>query len=482
MRGYLGLLALAVVAAAIAVPLVASPAGARPQAPEVVASQSYSDAAGDSGSAPDFVGLAISDDSDGTLHFSITYANRTCIGGTDQVRIGIDSDGNSGTGFPPGGYDYVIVLSGNRSTQLIQYGGGTSGSAVTASCNSADKLSVNRSALGIASQATFNFAMDSSAGSGTDIDVLPDSGTDSYTLTASPPPPPPPPPPGGPPPPPPPPGAPPPPPPPSTVPSGPDASFGPDAPPHFAGQKIRFDAITFGAASYQWQFGDGSTETTKVPLAFHRFAAAGTYAVGLVITDAAGKQGQSSYQLQVVPLALLKRRLPTIAGPSPRSRKDPAYSRTATRAAGSTRAVLCWNPDDWLVLSKVYDSDPTGYVDPAAPRRIGLAPATCDALDALVYAKPVAKPSTTIAAAVLAFAADIWRSRGYSKAPAATCYGLQSVQSVASALGASKASAQKLAKLGATWYSRAHLPAGFWSAQCRDGGKLDLDPGARHWP
>jgi hypothetical protein len=466
-----------VLAAGIAVPLLTSSAGAQPQAAQIVSTQTYTDPTGDANGSLDIDTVTVSDAADGTLTFVIHYANAQCIapGMGEALYIGIDNDLNPSTGLPPIGADAVIQVSGDHSSNL--------GSA---SCTgSGDQVVVNKSAVGV-TLSSFNFGIEVVQGAG--FDYAPDYGSSwNYPLANSSPPPPPPPgppppPPPGPPPPPPPPGSPPPPPPPTSVPSGPDASFGPDAPPHFAGEKVRFDAVTFGAASYKWQFGDGSTETTKIPLAFHRFTAAGNYNVTLTVTDGSGNEGQSSYQLQVVPLALLQKHLPTIAGPSPRSRKDPGYSRAATRAAGSTRAVLCWNANDWVVLSKVYDSDPTGYVDPAAPRRIGLSPDTCAALDSLAYGKPAAKPSTKIAAAVLAFAADVWRSRGYSKAPVATCYGLQSVESLASALGASSSSAKRLAKLAAAWYGKTDLPAGFWSAQCRDGGKLDLDPGTRHWP
>ena len=64
----------------------------------------------------------------------------------------------------------------------------------------------------------------------------------------------------------------------------------------------------------------------------------------------------------------------------------------------------------------------------------------------------------------------------------ATCYGLQNVPSLSKLLGAGPAYARRLGTLAAAWYTRAHLPAGYWSAQCRDGGALDLDPASTHWP
>jgi hypothetical protein len=49
-------------------------------------------------------------------------------------------------------------------------------------------------------------------------------------------------------------------------------------------------------------------------------------------------------------------------------------------------------------------------------------------------------------------------------------------------LAATPAAGEKLGKLAAKWYKRPNLPFGAWSAQCRDGGKLDLDRAHKHWP
>jgi hypothetical protein len=49
-------------------------------------------------------------------------------------------------------------------------------------------------------------------------------------------------------------------------------------------------------------------------------------------------------------------------------------------------------------------------------------------------------------------------------------------------LGAGDAESTHLGKLAARWFTRKNLPPGLWSSQCRDGGMLDLDPAARHWP
>ena len=73
-----------------------------------------------------------------------------------------------------------------------------------------------------------------------------------------------------------------------------------------------------------------------------------------------------------------------------------------------------------------------------------------------------------------------WRSEA-----AAECYGMQSLWYTANRLGASVALSQELA----TWYwvnlyplRRTSSHPEYWSADCRDGGKLDLRPKTHGWP
>ncbi len=240
--------------------------------------------------------------------------------------------------------------------------------------------------------------------------------------------------------------------------------------------------MTFGAASYLWQFGDGLSEQTKAPLAFHRYKTAGQFTVTLGVTDASGGKDQRSIQLVVMPLPAAER-LPTIAGPSVRSRKDPGYSRVASKEAASRRSVFCWSTAEWAILEKAFDEKGTGgYVDPTKSRQINLAPRICSRLDLVEYRRPMPAPTRSTAVAVFLLAREIEQSRGYVNRAQTTCYGLQMVPDTSGLLGASPAFAQRLGRLAASWYSRRNLPAGYWSPQCRDGGKLDLDPASRHWP
>jgi hypothetical protein len=73
---------------------------------------------------------------------------------------------------------------------------------------------------------------------------------------------------------------------------------------------------------------------------------------------------------------------------------------------------------------------------------------------------------------------------GYSNEAQVECYGMQSIWFVASKLGAPLPLAQSIASFYATqMYPRRRTESPtYWSAQCRDGGKLDLRPTLRRWP
>jgi hypothetical protein len=73
---------------------------------------------------------------------------------------------------------------------------------------------------------------------------------------------------------------------------------------------------------------------------------------------------------------------------------------------------------------------------------------------------------------------------GYRNEGQVECYGMQSIWFVASKLGAQLAESQAIASFYATQMypqRRTRTPA-YWSAQCKDGGKLDLRPSLRRWP
>jgi hypothetical protein len=73
---------------------------------------------------------------------------------------------------------------------------------------------------------------------------------------------------------------------------------------------------------------------------------------------------------------------------------------------------------------------------------------------------------------------------GYKFEAKVECYGMQSIWFVASKLGASLAESQAIASFYATEMyplRRTKTPA-YWSAECREGGALDLRPSTPGWP
>jgi hypothetical protein len=75
-------------------------------------SGSFGDVSGDSGTAPDVTGVAISNDDAGLVTVKVTLANRNAIAPTDGVGVGIDADQNPDTGTVFYGTEYELDLEG----------------------------------------------------------------------------------------------------------------------------------------------------------------------------------------------------------------------------------------------------------------------------------------------------------------------------------------------------------------------------------
>ena len=87
--------------------------------------------------------------------------------------------------------------------------------------------------------------------------------------------------------------------------------------------------------------------------------------------------------------------------------------------------------------------------------------------------------------AIQTIAHESYHVLGWKPEAAAECYGMQSLWYAANRLGASVALSQRLG----AWYwahlyplRRTSRYPQYWSAECRDGGKLDLRPASHGWP
>jgi len=90
----------------------------------------------------------------------------------------------------------------------------------------------------------------------------------------------------------------------------------------------------------------------------------------------------------------------------------------------------------------------------------------------------------SMAMALAVVAHESYHLLGYSNEAQVECYGMQSIWFVANKLGASIDESQALASVYATrmYPQRRTQTPQYWSAECRDGGKLDLRKSLARWP
>ena len=157
------------------------------------AEQRYTDPAGDAGGAPDLTGIVVTNDAAGEIGFRIT-SNQATLAADAGMFIGIDSDGNAGTG--EGGLDYLFVLDGSdQSYDLGRWNGSAYDFAVPSETVSASYeggalvVRVDRSDLG--GTRAFRFVVVGAQYSGDEIvtvDEAPNDGVFAYVLAATAPP------------------------------------------------------------------------------------------------------------------------------------------------------------------------------------------------------------------------------------------------------------------------------------------------------
>jgi hypothetical protein len=176
-------------------------------------------------------------------------------------------------------------------------------------------------------------------------------------------------------------------------------------------------------------------------------------------------------------------KLPTIFGPSKRSRKDPEYSRFATRMAGGPRSVFCWSESDWARLTpKSKTTIAFGYVEFRSPRQINLAPNVCAVLDRIHYQHQQPPITPAIAFGLVTFTHEMFHTLGVTNEAAAQCYGMQVADQASRLLGAGATYGERVAQLAWRLYGPRVLLPQYLSRECHDGGKLDLFPKSHVWP
>jgi hypothetical protein len=106
---------------------------------------------------------------------------------------------------------------------------------------------------------------------------------------------------------------------------------------------------------------------------------------------------------------------------------------------------------------------------------------TCATLEDYAEGHADAEDAPRVAAAMHVLAHESWHLAGVRNEAEADCYGLQRTAFVAERLGADPAEAQAFAELAVVERARFALHE-YRSAECHDGGALDLDRGSTVWP
>ena len=189
----------------------------------------------------------------------------------------------------------------------------------------------------------------------------------------------------------------------------------------------------------------------------------------------------------------LERELPVRGGAEQRaSRVEPRVGSLATRLAGRRVEAHCWSGADWrrinreLSLYMGLNREIAGYASVGGDE-VELAPDGCAPLVRVLYGGSWPEDGggrIELAAAVSLLAHEVAHALGTSDEARAECWALQHVRRVAELLGAPAESARELAE---TQWQDVYLVAVrddpiYGSPECRDGGKLDLDPTSSNWP
>jgi hypothetical protein len=184
------------------------------------------------------------------------------------------------------------------------------------------------------------------------------------------------------------------------------------------------------------------------------------------------------------------RALPVIAGEADQSRVEPRFGRIASALAGTAVEVRCWSRADWSQLMREESTYTHGQLgsDTLAfagigGTRINLGPAVCAGLTDLAYKRmrPTDEAGQLfLANAVVTLSHEPQHSKGIAEEFVAECNAIQLANGTAIKLGASTAYAAALVR--AYWRHYAEELPAYRSAECRQGGKLDLGRADSIWP
>ena len=184
--------------------------------------------------------------------------------------------------------------------------------------------------------------------------------------------------------------------------------------------------------------------------------------------------------------------LPTLGGMTEASRIEPLYTRIAGELAGHDVEVRCWSETDWADRSdevaewthgQLRPGDWTAYVS-WDHDRANLSPAICRTLGRWAYERQWPDDRWEVfdfAWSVKVLAHEAQHLRGIDNEAKADCYGLQHMTVVGRGLGLGEEAARSVTEYAWLYiYPRAR--GEYWSAECRDGGELDLHRDSSIWP
>lgn len=205
----------------------------------------------------------------------------------------------------------------------------------------------------------------------------------------------------------------------------------------------------------------------------------------------------------VILLSLLVLAAPAAAGVGPARPVDASLlARAATpdellaqsvaaRLTGKKPVVRCGPlhaSSGVLGITPFFNDHPVGYflLDPQVCANLAAFRATPSSYDPAACTTNACfqRVSGTVQA-IQTISHESYHVLGWKAEATAECYGMQSLWYTANRLGASVTLSQALA----SWYwthlyafRRTSSHPEYWSAECRDGGKLDLRPKSHAWP